>query len=77
MRRAREFLATVEPALAPLDKLKAVVRWMLSVQLAGQMPSLPTQNSSLRATLAVSRDYIDAQIAEWVISTCFEGLNAR
>ena len=132
MRRAREFLATVETALPPLDKLKAVVRWMLGVQLAGQMPSLPTQNSSLRAALVASRDYIaalveisdqlgawieeaqrngalatgvpalavlytlyaracdpvleflkaggqhsDAQITEWVIYTCFEGLNAR
>ncbi|MBI2768997.1 MAG: TetR/AcrR family transcriptional regulator [Burkholderiales bacterium] len=60
MRRARDFLANIEPALPPLDKLKATVRWMLSVQLAGQMPSLPTQNSSLRAALAGSREYIDA-----------------
>ncbi|MEP6791612.1 MAG: TetR/AcrR family transcriptional regulator [Ramlibacter sp.] len=72
MRRARQFLATVAPTLTPLDKLKAVVRWMLTVQLAGQMPSLPTQNSSLRAALTGSRDYIDAlveisdQLGGWI-----------
>jgi TetR/AcrR family transcriptional regulator of autoinduction and epiphytic fitness len=37
-----------------------VVRWTLQVQLAGQMPSLPSQNSSLRAALLANRDYIDA-----------------
>jgi TetR/AcrR family transcriptional regulator, regulator of autoinduction and epiphytic fitness len=60
MRSAREFLDTIAPALAPVDKLKAVVRWTLQVQLAGEMPSLPSQNSSLRAALTGSRAYVDA-----------------
>ena len=38
------------------------MRWTLQVQLAGQMPSLPSQNSSLRAALMASRDYIDALV---------------
>ncbi|MFC5496525.1 TetR/AcrR family transcriptional regulator [Caenimonas terrae] len=59
MRSAREFLDTIAPALAPVDKLKAVVRWTLQVQLAGQMPSLPSQNSSLRAALTSSKEYVD------------------
>ncbi len=42
MRSAREFLDTIAPELPPLEKLKAVVRWTLQVQLAGQMPSLPS-----------------------------------
>jgi TetR/AcrR family transcriptional regulator of autoinduction and epiphytic fitness len=46
--------------LPPVEKLKAVVRWTLQVQLAGQMPSLPSQNSSLRAALTGSKDYVDA-----------------
>ena len=62
MRRAQQFLADIDPALAPIDKLKAVVRWTLQVQLAGQMPSLPSQNSSLRAALMASRDYLDALV---------------
>jgi TetR/AcrR family transcriptional regulator of autoinduction and epiphytic fitness len=60
MRSAREFLDTVPSGLAPLEKLKSVVRWTLQAQLAGQMPSLPSQNSSLRAALTGSKGYIDA-----------------
>ena len=59
MRRAQEFLASIDAQLPPLDKLKSVVRWTLQVQLAGQMPSLPSQNSSLRAALLASREYLD------------------
>lgn len=62
MRSAQEFLATIAPELPPLEKLKAVVRWTLQVQLAGQMPSLPSQNSSLRAALTGSRAYVDALV---------------
>jgi len=62
MRRAQQFLKDVDGNLPPLDKLKAAVRWTLQVQLAGQMPSLPSQNSSLRAALMGSRDYIDALV---------------
>ena len=59
MQRALEFVDTIPPEASPRDKLKAVVRWTLQVQLAGQMPSLPSQNSSLRAVLMSSRDYTD------------------
>ena len=72
MRSAREFLATIATNLRPLDKLKAVVRWTLEVQLAGQMPSLPSQNSSLRAALTGSKEYVDMlmeisdTLGEWI-----------
>ncbi len=59
MGRAQDFLASIDEALPALDKLKAVVRWTLQVQLAGQMPSLPSQNSSLRACLMSNRAYMD------------------
>ena len=62
MRSAREFLEAVAPGLPPVEKLKLVVRWTLQVQLAGQMPSLPSQNSSLRAALTGSKEYIDALV---------------
>jgi hypothetical protein len=39
-----------------------VVRWVLQVKLAGDMPTLPSQNSSLRATLIANRDYMDGLI---------------
>jgi AcrR family transcriptional regulator len=42
-----------------VDRLQAVVRWALEVQLAGEMPSLPSQNSSLRAELIANKEYLD------------------
>jgi TetR/AcrR family transcriptional regulator, regulator of autoinduction and epiphytic fitness len=132
MQRAQRFLQDISPQLPAMDKLKAVARWTMEVQLAGQMPSLPSQNSSLRNTLMASREYMDglmdvsdtlggwieaaqakglinaqlpaiavlytlyaracdpvleflkgsglhtdAQIVDLVLSTCFDGLNAR
>jgi TetR/AcrR family transcriptional regulator of autoinduction and epiphytic fitness len=56
--RARTLLADL-PDTQPLDQLKAVVRWMMQLQLAGEMPSLPSQNSSLRATLMNNKAYMD------------------
>jgi AcrR family transcriptional regulator len=59
LERAMAFLAGIDPALPPLQRLHAVVRWMLQVQLQGQMPSLPSANSSLRATLMAHGPYMD------------------
>jgi TetR/AcrR family transcriptional regulator of autoinduction and epiphytic fitness len=59
MRRAQEVIQNTDSALAPLDKIKAVTRWTMSLKLQGLMPSLPSQNSSLRATLMASKDYMD------------------
>ena len=132
MRRAQEFIRSQPAQAPPLEKLRAVVRWTLQVKLAGDMPSLPSQNSTLRATLIANKDYMDGlmdvsdrlgewieaaqaagtlnpalpaiailytffaracdpvleflkmgglyqdeQIVDFVLSTCFEGLNAR
>lgn len=132
MRRARDFIQALPAEGPPLENLRAVVRWTLEVKLAGDMPSLPSQNSSLRAALIANKDYKDglmdvsdrlgawieaaqaagalnpalpaiailytffarasdpvleflkmgglyqdAQIVDLVLSTCFEGLNAR
>ena len=59
MRRAQEVIQSTDPQLAPLDKIKAVTRWTMTLKLQGLMPSLPSQNSSLRATLMASKDYMD------------------
>ncbi len=42
-----------------LDRLKALTRWTMQVQLAGEMPSLPAQNSALRAALIGNKTYLD------------------
>jgi AcrR family transcriptional regulator len=47
------------PGATALHKLQAMTRWTLATVLAGQMPSLPSQNSSLRATLAADKRYLD------------------
>jgi TetR/AcrR family transcriptional regulator of autoinduction and epiphytic fitness len=57
--RAKTLLASLPTDAAPIDQLKAVVRWMMRLQLAGEMPSLPSQNSSLRANLMANRAYLD------------------
>jgi AcrR family transcriptional regulator len=59
MQRTLDFLASVPAEDKPVDKLRAVVRWAMQVQLAGEMPSLPHQNSTLRATLMNNRGYLD------------------
>ena len=59
MRRAQEVIQSTDPHLTPLDKIKAVTRWTMTLKLQGLMPSLPSQNSSLRATLMASKDYMD------------------
>ena len=132
MQRAQHFLNTLPPQDSAVDKLKAVTRWTMDLKLNGEMPSLPSQNSSLRTTLMGNKDYMDglmdvsdrlggwieaaqasgainpqlpaiavlytlyaracdpvleflkmgglhenAQIIDLVMSTCFDGLNAR
>ena len=42
-----------------IEQLKAVARWTMRVQLAGEMPSLPAQNSALRAALVTNKVYLD------------------
>lgn len=132
MQRAQAFLSTLPEPASALDKIRAVTRWTMGLKLSGEMPSLPSQNSSLRTTLMANKAYMDGlmdvsdrlgawieaaqaegtinpklpaiavlytlyaracdpvleflkmggqidndQIIEMVLSTCFEGLNAR
>lgn len=63
----------------PLQRLQALTRWLLELQLAGEMPSLPSQNSSLRAELLASRPYMDALmqasdvLGEWILQAQAQG----
>ncbi len=59
MRRAQDFINTLPADAAPVENLRSVVRWVLQVKLAGDMPTLPSQNSSLRTALMANRDYMD------------------
>jgi TetR/AcrR family transcriptional regulator, regulator of autoinduction and epiphytic fitness len=60
MQRAMTQLSLLDATLPPIDKLKAAARWMMQLKLAGEMPNLPSQNSSLRTTMLANTTYIDA-----------------
>ena len=45
--------------LDAFGRLQAVTRWALEKQLAGEMPLLPAQNSSLRTELLADGTYLD------------------
>jgi AcrR family transcriptional regulator len=53
----------VRTKATPLVQLQDMVRWAMARQLAGDMPSLPTQNSVLRAALAGHAGYLDRVVA--------------
>ena len=55
--------AAVTQPVAPVDQLKAVARWAMATQLDGEMPSLPSSNSSLTASLTANDEYMDRLIA--------------
>jgi AcrR family transcriptional regulator len=79
MQRTLDFLAAVPTEDKPVDKLRAVVRWAMQMQLAGEMPSLPHQNSSLRAALMNNRGYLDRlvtisdQLGGWIQAAQADG----
>jgi TetR/AcrR family transcriptional regulator of autoinduction and epiphytic fitness len=59
MRKAQELIQALPADQSPFDKLKVVTRWTMALKLQGLMPSLPSQNSSLRTTLMGNKDYMD------------------
>ena len=84
MRKAQAYLDTLTAELSAVDKLRAVVRWTMALKLAGGMPSLPSQNSSLRSTLMRNKDYMDGlmdvsdRLGAWIEAAQAQGaLNAK
>ncbi|WP_425257055.1 TetR/AcrR family transcriptional regulator [Rubrivivax sp. RP6-9] len=78
-------LATIEaeaeqaPEATAFTHLQAVTRWALQVQMAGEMPSLPSQNSTLRAELMASKGYLDLlmqvsdRLGAWIVQAQADG----
>ncbi len=81
MERARAFLDQLQAdtAARPIDQLKATARWTMEVQLDGEMPSLPSENSSLRATLINNKAYMDGlmdvseRLGAWITAAQADG----
>jgi len=61
-----------DASLGPVDRLRALTRWTVQTQLAGQMPALPAQNSTLRAALMGDSGYlgrlmtVSDRIGSWI-----------
>ncbi len=80
MGQAQVFLDTLPDDMSPLQRLRAVVRWTMALKLAGEMPSLPSQNSTLRATLMSHKAYMDGlmdvsdRVGSWIEAAQSQGL---
>lgn len=67
------------PELTAAQRLREVARWALEQQLRSQMPTLPSQNSTLRAELLGSRAYVDLlmkasdQLGAWIVQAQADG----
>jgi TetR/AcrR family transcriptional regulator of autoinduction and epiphytic fitness len=74
LERALAFIQGLDAGstLGAIEKLRSVARWTMQVQLAGEMPSLPSQNSTLRQSLLSNRDYmarlieLSDKLGEWI-----------
>jgi AcrR family transcriptional regulator len=79
MNRARAFLDSLDTAQPPLALLRRVAGWTMEVQLAGEMPSLPSENSSLRAALTTNKAYVDGlmdvsdRLGAWITAAQADG----
>jgi TetR/AcrR family transcriptional regulator of autoinduction and epiphytic fitness len=80
MEQALAFLGSLPEEQASLEKLRAVVRWMMRLKLGGEMPSLPSQNSTLRTTLVAHKAYMDGlmgvsdRLGAWIEEAQAQGL---
>jgi TetR/AcrR family transcriptional regulator, regulator of autoinduction and epiphytic fitness len=67
------------PPLSAVSRLQAMARWTMEVQLAGEMPSLPAQNSSLRTALMADKVYlarlmdVSDALGEWITEAQAQG----
>ncbi len=81
LRRALQIIEAeaAKPESTAFERLRAVTRWTLQVQLAGEMPSLPSQNSTLRATLVADKGYVDLvmevseHLGQWIVQAQQDG----
>ena len=77
--RVRSYVSALDAAAAPVEQLRAVVRWSLERLLAQEMPLLPSRNSTLRAVLMANHAYIDGlvqvsdQIGQWITQAQADG----
>jgi hypothetical protein len=82
MQRAQNYLQNLPPA-PPMEQLRTVARWTMELNLRGEMPSLPSQNSTLRAKLMADLAYMDGlievsdRLGAWIEAAQAQGLINR
>ena len=82
MRRAQDYLQNL-PLAPPMEQLRTVARWTMELKLRGEMPSLPSQNSTLRAKLMADIAYMDGlievsdRLGAWIEAAQAQGLINR
>ena len=80
MRRAQAFLDALPADSSAMEKLRTVVQWTMGLKLAGEMPSLPSQNSGLRSALMGNKGYMDGlidvsdRLGAWIETAQAQGL---
>jgi AcrR family transcriptional regulator len=84
VRLLQRTLGVIEQQAARVDasaaqRLEAVTRWALELQVTGEMPTLPSENSSLRAELLADKTYLDLlmqtsdRLGAWIVQAQSDG----
>ena len=83
LERASAYLDSLDERLPAMEKLKSVAKWTMQVHLAGEMPSLPSQNSTLRSALTQHEGYlallndVSERLGRWIEAAQRDGGIAR
>ena len=85
LERAMAALDEIErlPARTAIERLHEMLRWTLRTLYEGQMPSLPAQNSALRAVLTADKVYLNLvlrlseRLGAWIAQAQRDGAVSR
>ena len=79
MQRGVVFLESLDPGMSAVERLRAVVRWLMTLRMQGEMPNLPARNSALRTMLAQSPAYMNSlmtaseMLTGWIVQAQEDG----
>lgn len=79
MQRGVVFLESLDSSLSAVARLRAVVRWLMTLRMQGEMPNLPARNSALRTMLAQSPAYMNSlmtaseMLTGWIVQAQEDG----
>ena len=59
MENTLAFVRGLDPLQRPIDQLRGVLQWALEIRMRGGLPTLPSENTSLRDALTNNNRYIN------------------